>query len=57
MHHPAVETCPSHRKVVVREFHEEDLRTYASLSGYSRVYVGLKITVGQAQDEKSLIWV
>ena len=42
MHHLAVETYLFQRKVVVHEFHEEHLRIYASLYGYSRVYVGLK---------------
>ena len=42
MHHLAVETYLFQRTVVVREFHEAYLRTYAGLCGYSRVYVGLK---------------
>jgi len=55
MHHIAVETYLVKRKVVVREFHEAYLHTYAGFYGYSHVYVGLKKTVGQTQDEKSLI--
>ena len=31
MLHPAVETCLFRRKVVVREFQEDHLRTYAGL--------------------------
>ena len=47
MHHLAVETCLVQRKVVVREFNEENLRTYADLCRYSPVYVGLKTNSGR----------
>ena len=42
MHHLAVETYLFQRNMVVREFHEEDPRTYAGLCRYSHVYDGLK---------------
>ena len=42
MHHLTVETRLFQRNAVVREFHEEDLRTYAELCRYNRVYGGLK---------------
>ena len=46
MHHIAIETCLFQRKVGVREFHEVDPHTYASLCGYNHVYVGLKKNSG-----------
>ena len=52
MHHLAIETCLFQRKVGVREFHEEDLHTYAGLCGYSHVYVGLKTNSGPGSGGK-----
>ena len=46
MHHLAVETCLFQRKVVVREFNEENPRTYIGLCGQSHVYVGFKTNSG-----------
>ena len=42
MHLLVVDTFLFQRTVVVCEFHEAYLRTYAGCCGYSRVYVGLK---------------
>ena len=42
MHLLAIKTYLFQRKVVVREFHEAYLCTYAGCYGYSRIYVGLK---------------
>ena len=41
MHHLAVKTCMFQRKMGVREFYEEDPRTYVGLCRDSRVYGGL----------------
>ena len=46
MHHLVVETCLFQRKVVVREFNEDNLRAYTGLCRYSRVYVGFKTNSG-----------
>jgi len=56
MHHLAIETCLSQRKMGVRKFHEEDPRTYVGLCWYNHVYVGLKTNSGPSSDERSLIW-
>jgi len=46
MHHLSVDTYMFQRKVIVREFHEEHMRTYVDFSGYNHVYVGLKKNSG-----------
>ncbi len=56
MHHLAIDTYLFHRKVVVREFHEEHPRTYACFCGYSRVYVGLRKSSGLDSGERGMIW-
>jgi len=58
MHHLTVDTYLFQGTVGVHEFHEAYPRTYIGFCGYSRIYVGLKnISMGQTQNEKSLMWV
>ncbi len=46
MHHLTIETCLFYRKVVLCEFNEENMRTYAGLCGFSHIYVGLNTNSG-----------
>ena len=46
MHHLVVEIISFRKKVVVRKFHEVDLRTYTNACRHNHVYYGLKTNYG-----------